>query len=72
MIVKCEYCHNKITNLEAIKVLERKNKKLTGREFLLCPPCYKRFAKYEITFLDLDKEKRHQLEQWIKLSPKIN
>jgi hypothetical protein len=72
MIIECEYCHKKITNLQTIKVLERKGGKLTGKEFLLCPTCYKRFAEYEINFLDLDKEKKHKIRQWIKRQPKIN
>jgi len=72
MIVECEYCHNKVTNLQIVQVLERKRGKLTGKKYLLCPSCYKRFSNFEVSFLDLDKEKKQELKLWIERKIGIN
>lgn len=71
--VTCDYCKKTVSIKSSIKVLERKNSKLTGKSFNLCPYCYMKFFTTEVKNVTVDvsgkkvsSDEKSDLIKWCK------
>lgn len=62
--MECAYCHKKLEPRLFVQVMERKNKRLTGRKFNYCFDCYSRFFYWELKNLDIAKKHKWYLDEW--------
>ena len=65
-LVECQNCHRRVGRSQVVTILERKNKKLTGRSFRLCFDCRKKFHILEIKNAEVSKDKKLTMERVLK------